>query len=157
MIRRNSGAVCVVASALALTSYVGYAAYSPTKYALRGLADTLRNELASFAVNIHIAYPANMQTPGFEIEQQTKPKETKNIEASDTIYDPQDVARSILRSMALKEYNIYCGAMDVGLLGILSNGMTPRSNTAQDILLFPLAVLIGKFVQFSWEREVKRA
>ena len=38
------------ASAAAVVSYIGYASYSPTKYALRGLADALRNELRGFGI-----------------------------------------------------------------------------------------------------------
>jgi 3-dehydrosphinganine reductase len=55
---------------------VGYSSYAPTKFALRGLADSLRNELCGTGVGVSIFYPSNMATPGFEQENRTKPRET---------------------------------------------------------------------------------
>ena len=34
-----------------------YSTYAPTKYALRGLADVLRNELVGFGITVRMAYP----------------------------------------------------------------------------------------------------
>lgn len=33
-----------------------------------GMADCLRNELAYHGIGVHVYYPPNMDTPGFEIE-----------------------------------------------------------------------------------------
>src|SRR5262249_28207824 len=46
MIERGRGHVVVVASTAALIGVFGYSAYAPAKYAVRGLAETLRPELA---------------------------------------------------------------------------------------------------------------
>ena len=35
----------------------GYCSYAPTKWALRGLADCLRNELLGTGVEVSVAYP----------------------------------------------------------------------------------------------------
>ena len=35
----------------------GYCSYAPTKWALRGLADCLRNELQGTGVEVSVAYP----------------------------------------------------------------------------------------------------
>lgn len=107
----RSGRIVIVSSALALTGYVGYSACPwprppfpacpgpaltpppdcPTKWALRGLAEALRNELLPVGVRVHIAYPGNMDTPGFEVENRTKPAEAKAIEADETLYTPGQV------------------------------------------------------------------
>ena len=63
-------------SAVAFCGMVGYSAYAPTKFALRGLADCLRNELVGSGVKVSIFYPSNMDTPGFAVENKTKPAET---------------------------------------------------------------------------------
>lgn len=44
MLARGSGHICIVSSTLGTLGIIGTAAYAPTKYALRGLADALRNE-----------------------------------------------------------------------------------------------------------------
>jgi 3-dehydrosphinganine reductase len=47
MVARDCGRIVIVSSAMALMGFTGYASYCPTKFALRGLADTLRNEVQS--------------------------------------------------------------------------------------------------------------
>ena len=148
--------ICFIASALALTSYVGYTAYAPTKYALRGLADTLRNEMKDSNVKMHIAYPGQMNTRGFDTEQATKPRETLAIEAADAVYEPEDVAQMILESMSEEQYNIYCGALDMQLLGIATAGLSPRSNAWLDMLVLPWTVLISAIVRYDWDTKVKK-
>lgn len=154
MKNRQEGRICFITSALALTSYVGYDTYSPTKHAVKGLAETLRNEYLPYNVHVHIAFPANMDTTGYELEMMTKPSETVAIESSDILYDPSVVATSILRGVGRGEYNLYCGALDVNLLGILTAGCTPRSNMAFDMLMSPLAIIIARIVRWTWDHEV---
>ncbi|RHY91648.1 hypothetical protein DYB35_003287, partial [Aphanomyces astaci] len=144
MVQRQEGCICFITSAAALASYVGFSAYSPTKYAVRGLADCLRNELSSSGISIHVAYPGSMDTPGFELEQLTKPTECKAIEASETLYKPEAVASSILKDLKHGVHNMYCGDIGISLLGVLSASMSPRCNPALDVLLFPVGVVATK-------------
>lgn len=62
------GKIVFVSSMLGLLSFTGYSTYSPTKYALRGLADTLRNELKRYNIDVHIFFPGNIDSPGFVTE-----------------------------------------------------------------------------------------
>lgn len=73
MAARRSGRLIIVASGAAVVSFMGYSSYAPTKWALRGLADSLRNEMCGLGVSVHIAYPPDTETPGFERENQSKP------------------------------------------------------------------------------------
>ncbi|KAF0700254.1 Aste57867_9209 [Aphanomyces stellatus] len=155
MTERHQGRIVLVTSGAAMTSYIGYAAYSPSKYAVRGLADCLRNELGSSGISIHIAYPGQMDTPGFAEEQLIKPAECKAIEASDTLYKPEAVAKSILKDVKNGAYNIYCGDLGVNMLGILAAGLSPRQNPALDTLLFPIAVIVAWFVRGDWAKAVE--
>jgi 3-dehydrosphinganine reductase len=56
-VARKKGQIIVVGSALSVVAFMGYSTYASTKHALRGLADTLRNELVGFGITVHIAYP----------------------------------------------------------------------------------------------------
>jgi short-subunit dehydrogenase len=64
----KDGKIVFVSSILGLMSFAGWSTYAPTKYAVRGLADTLRNELQRHKINIHIFYPGSIFSPGFEVE-----------------------------------------------------------------------------------------
>lgn len=54
MMKRNKGEVLSVSSQLALCTFIGYAHYSPTKYAIRSLVDTLRCELNGYNIKVYI-------------------------------------------------------------------------------------------------------
>ncbi|EFC49918.1 predicted protein [Naegleria gruberi] len=67
--------VIFVGSACSIASFVGYGSYSPTKYAIKGYAEALRNELLGTNIRVHLALPVDTDTEGFKKENETKPKE----------------------------------------------------------------------------------
>ncbi|KAG9408075.1 3-dehydrosphinganine reductase [Aphanomyces cochlioides] len=67
MLKRSQGILCFVTTGAAMTSYIGLSTYSPSKYAIRGLADCLRNELISSGISVHIAFPGVMDTLGYTV------------------------------------------------------------------------------------------
>lgn len=94
MIRDNrKGSIILISSTLALAGMVGYSSYAPTKWALRGLAECLRQELDPYGISIHIYYVATIDSPGFAKEQLTKPAITKAIEEGD-LSDPSPRCRA---------------------------------------------------------------
>jgi len=68
-----------VSSMVGAVPFIGYAAYAPSKAACRALIDVLRNEYADTRVKLHLAFPPDMDTPGFVRENETKPYETSHI------------------------------------------------------------------------------
>ncbi len=52
MQKEGKGSIVFVSSGAGVASYIGYSAYAPTKWALRGLADTLRNELLADNIKV---------------------------------------------------------------------------------------------------------
>ena len=48
-----------------------------------GLAETLRQELLLYSIDVQIYLPVTMYTPGYEEENKTKPELTLKIEESD--------------------------------------------------------------------------
>jgi short-subunit dehydrogenase len=143
MMARQQGRVVLCTSQAAFMSCVGYAAYSPSKFALRGLGEALRNELLPYDINVHILFPGNMRTPGFEAEQLTKPEETKVIESGEALQEPADVSRACLDSIRKGEFMIYGGNLSGYLMGRMSQGIAPRSSFLLDLLLSPFLVVVG--------------
>ena len=82
MIERKRGHLVLVGSVAALIGVFGYTAYAPAKYAVRGLAETLRVELAPYGIVVACAYPPDTKTPGFDRENELKPPETARISES---------------------------------------------------------------------------
>lgn len=95
MIRKNvrNGRIVIVSSTLGLMGMIGYTQYSPTKFALRGLAECLRQELIPYGIKTSIYFVSTIKSPGYDKENLTKPKITKMIEDGDTS-DPSPEARA---------------------------------------------------------------
>ncbi|EAW08505.1 putative short chain dehydrogenase/reductase family oxidoreductase [Aspergillus clavatus NRRL 1] len=147
-------------SVTAFVGVPGYIAYTPTKCAVRAVADTLRQEVLRYntaAVNykVHCAFPANFVTPSFIEEQKYKPELTKRIEGTDKpVHDliektpsPTEVARRILDGVHRDEYAIW---YDFESSFLLSNmlGPTPKRGFGiVDSLLMVLAWIVWPFVR----------
>ena len=91
------GRLVLVSSTLGLMGLIGYSSYAPTKFALRGLAETLRQELIPFEIKTHIYYVTTIKSAGYATENETKPEITKIIEGSeDSDSNPLVRARTLL-------------------------------------------------------------
>ena len=103
------GRVVFLSSAAGLLGLYGYTAYAPTKFALRGLAESLRAELKPDKVAVSIVYPPDTDTPQLGEENKTKPEETKRMTGAADIWSADAVAQSILRSIARGAFAITPG------------------------------------------------
>lgn len=108
MIERRSGHLVNVSSGAALIPAYGYAAYSPSKHALRGLSDVLRIELKPYNVHISVVYPPDTDTPQHTAEMPFRPAETDAIYGN-VIVSPDFVARTILDGIRRRHYSIIPG------------------------------------------------
>ena len=99
MIERGHGHLLLVSSAAGLVGVYGYSAYSPTKFAVRGLAETLRAELKPHGIAVGCAFPPDTDTPGLATENETKPEATRRISGAIKVRSPDAVARSIIRGI----------------------------------------------------------
>ena len=85
-----------VSSLAAFSAIPGYAGYAPAKAAMRMLADTLREECLLYDIDVCCTFPGNILTPGFEIEETTKPDITRKIEGTAGTDKPDAVAKYIM-------------------------------------------------------------
>ena len=60
-----------------------------------GLAETLRQELLLYSIDVQIYMPVTMYTPGYEEENKTKPQLTLKIEESDGGLTPEKAAEGL--------------------------------------------------------------
>ena len=65
------GRIVYVSSQAGQTGVYGYTAYSASKFALRGLAETLHMEVNHLGIGVTISFPPDTQTPGFDEESKT--------------------------------------------------------------------------------------
>ncbi|KAM5544647.1 hypothetical protein V8D89_001545 [Ganoderma adspersum] len=127
------GKIVFVASVLALMSFVGYTPYSPGKFAIRGLAEGLRSELQVYDIDVHVAFPATICSPGLDEENAVKPKITLKIEEADRGSPPEDIALGILRGVQQGRFHI---TMDFfgDVFRATAACASPRTNPISDLL-----------------------
>lgn len=89
--------IVFVSSAICLCTFIGYGSYAPTKFAIRGFAETLQNELQGHGISVHISIPSDTDTEGFKKENETKPKECLEISGLVKVEPPEKPARAIIR------------------------------------------------------------
>jgi len=103
---RLPGKIVFVGSVLSYFGLVGYSTYSPGKHALRGLAETLRQELLLYNIDVHMYFPATIQSPGYVEENKTKPKITLKIEESDPISSADECAQGMWKGIQQGDFHI---------------------------------------------------
>ncbi len=105
----GKGHISFVSSMLGYMGLVGYATYAPSKFALVGLAEVLRHELKPHHISVSVLYPPDTDTPGFENENKTKPKETAMLSEAAKLYTPEQVAVQYVRGLLNNKYHIMFG------------------------------------------------
>jgi 3-dehydrosphinganine reductase len=108
-IEAQKGHISFVSSIAGFIGIIGYASYSPSKYALIGLAEVLRHEMKPYNVKVSILYPPDTDTPGFEIENQTKPPETAILSETAKLFTPEQVAEVYIRGILKNKFHIMVG------------------------------------------------
>ncbi|KAK4639406.1 3-dehydrosphinganine reductase [Podospora bellae-mahoneyi] len=140
--------IVFTASMLALFAIVGYGPYTPSKWALRGLADTLNMELRMYPdhpVKIHVVYPGTITSPGLERENKTKPQITLELEKEEPAESPETVAERAVKGLEKGQYNVTVSTLgDLMRCGIL--GGSERNNWVWDTVVGWVVPVIYFFV-----------
>ena len=108
-IEAQQGHISFVSSTMGFLGFIGYASYAPTKYALVGLAEVLRHELKPYNIDFSILFPPDTDTPGFEIENQSKPPETAIMSETGNVSSAKRVAEIFVRGLVKKKFFIVSG------------------------------------------------
>ena len=137
MIERAQGHLMLVSSDAGIIGVYGYSAYSPAKFAVRGLAETLRSELKPYGIVVGCAYPPDTDTPGLAREDETKPAATASISAKIKVRSAEDVGKGIVA-------------------GIERDRLMVTFDNATAVLV-RIGGLLGPAVRATMDRHVRRA
>ncbi|TGJ81183.1 hypothetical protein E0Z10_g7584 [Xylaria hypoxylon] len=154
------------ASFLAFYSFAGYAAYSPSKAALRSLSDSLSQEMNLYAaahpkeprVRVHTIFPAGILTESFEAENRIKSDLTKLLEEGD---EPQTADAIASKSIKGLESGLELVTTDI-LTTLVKRSMLGGSvrggflRALGDWFLAGLMGIIMVFVRWDHDKKVRR-
>lgn len=137
MMKRHGGSIVAVSSAAGLVGVFGYTAYAASKFAVRGLLDSLRQEMAPYGIHVGVAYPPDTDTPMLAYENEFKPPETRRVAGSIHAVSAERVARSIVRGVRLRRRVITADALTA--------------------LLYRFGGLVEPLLTADFDRKVRRA
>ncbi|KIY74151.1 oxidoreductase [Cylindrobasidium torrendii FP15055 ss-10] len=141
--------IVFVSSILAMFSFVGYTPYTPAKFAIRGLAETLRSELILYGVDVHIYFPATILSPGYEDENKCKPQITLKLEETDDGITPEVSAEHLFNGVRKGQFHI-TGEILSDLFRVGARGASPWNNVFMDLIYG----FIGNIGLVIWRRGV---
>jgi 3-dehydrosphinganine reductase len=134
MQQQRRGQIVLLSSGAGLIGIYGYTAYSPSKFALRGLAESLRSELKPFGIGVSIVYPPDTDTPQLEAENRTKPPETRKITETAKTWTAEAVAMEIIKGIQQQKFAITPG-FEITLLHRLHSILAPILNGYMDKII----------------------
>jgi len=134
MILRGSGHIINFSSITGFHGIYGYSAYGPSKFAIRGLSDVLRAELAPHHIRVSVVFPPDTNTPQLEYENQFKPDILVELDKLNKVQEPAKVARAVLQGVARGSYIITPG-FDSTFFYHLNNLLGNLSYRVMDLML----------------------
>ncbi|MGF1492452.1 MAG: SDR family oxidoreductase [Microcoleaceae cyanobacterium] len=124
MQQQGRGRLVLISSGAGIVGIYGYTPYCPSKFALRGLAESLRAEVKPFGIQVTIVYPPDTATPQLDAENRTKPIETKQITDTTRIWQPEEIAQEILSGIQRDKFAIAPG-LELTLLNRFHSVLAP--------------------------------
>jgi 3-dehydrosphinganine reductase len=109
MVERKDGTIINISSLAGLVGIFGYTAYTPSKFAIRGLSSSLRAELKPHGIDVHIVLPPDTDTPQLAFERRIMPETTKKINSSGGRLSADTVASAIIKGVNKNKYQIIPG------------------------------------------------
>ncbi len=106
---QKQGYITTTSSVAGFMGLFGYLQYCPTKFAIVGMTETLRNELRSYNIDFSILFPPDTKTPGFDKENETKPPELAIMSERGGILEPDEVAVALIDGVLKKKFYITPG------------------------------------------------
>jgi len=88
--------ITCISSAAGLLGVFGYGAYCPSKFAVRGLCEVLRQEYKPHGITVTCVYPPDVDTPMLDGEQPHKPPELLALSNGEKPLTAHAVARAML-------------------------------------------------------------
>lgn len=143
MVAQGSGRIVLVSSAAAFVGIAGYSAYGATKFAIRGLGEALRIELAPHGVTCSVAFPPDTHTPQLAREAGVRPEITALVASSGGAMSPEMVARKMI-AQALKGRFILAPSLLISLFSWTHSLCAPFFLARQTQLIRKIAARGGK-------------
>lgn len=109
-LKKKSGHIINMSSVAGFIGIMGYAGYTPTKFAIVGLSEVLRNEYKDYNIKVSVIFPPDTDTYGLHEEAKTRPEELNIISERAGLLQPEEVAEKILKDVLKEKFYIFPGS-----------------------------------------------
>ncbi|MCU0326098.1 MAG: SDR family NAD(P)-dependent oxidoreductase [Spirosomaceae bacterium] len=123
-LKASGGNLAFVSSLAGYTGIYGFSNYSPTKFALTGLAEVLRMEGKDHGIGVTVLYPPDTDTPMMSDERRTPIPETVALSNGAKLVSPEVVAQRFISGIQQDRFEVLCNTQS-HLVRIL-RGTIPR-------------------------------
>jgi 3-dehydrosphinganine reductase len=106
----SSGYVVFTASIAGYMGLIGFSSYSPSKFAMVGLAESLRMEGVNDNIHVMILFPPDTKTPMLEEEKELALPQSLALSKNAKVVEPDEVADRLLQGMRKKHFEVFCNA-----------------------------------------------
>lgn len=134
----SAARIACVSSAAGLTGVYGFTAYSASKFAVIGFAQSLRQELTPWRIPVTVHCPPDTDTPMLEHENKSKPPLCAKVSESGGLCSAEHVATDIVDGMCAGDFLLSSG-FDTTMAAYAAVGMGPSATLAQGLLSVLLA------------------
>ena len=107
--KEKKGHLIYFSSILGYLGIMGFGAYIPTKFAITGLGEALRNELKPYKIKCSIVYPPDTNTPGLTTENESKPSECAIMSETGGLLEPEEVSEHVIKKLLKNKFHISPG------------------------------------------------
>lgn len=115
MVARRRGHIVLTSSTAGLIGVVGLSGYAATKFALVGLASSLRYEVEPAGVQVSVLFPPDTDTPGFAAENLRKPVECTAVSGTIKVVPAAHVAAALIEGVRRGRAQITADPMTAAL------------------------------------------
>jgi 3-dehydrosphinganine reductase len=134
MAAAGGGKLVLIASGAAFVGLYGYASYGPTKFAIRGLAESLRVELKPHRIAVTLVMPGDTATPQLEAELPLRPSVTSKLAEGAKVMTADDVAEKFIVAAEQGKFLVTYG-LQLHALALLQGLIAPILRRHQDGLV----------------------
>lgn len=104
----EAGHLGLVSSVGGYLGAYGYSSYSPTKFAVTGLAECLRMEAADYGIGVTVLFPPDTDTPMLQRERENTLPECLALSSHSGLMQPEQVAQQFVAAVINYRFEVIC-------------------------------------------------
>ncbi|XVF75689.1 hypothetical protein PTKIN_Ptkin13bG0206800 [Pterospermum kingtungense] len=154
--------IALMSSQVGQVGIYGYAAYSSTKFGLRGLAESLQQEVISDNIHVSLIFPFYTDTPGLEEDIKVRPELTSIITGSSgsdaRVLKAEEVAEKTFAGIKCGSFSIPV-TLEGRLLALATVGLSPQRCFLMaflEVALASISRLAVLFYLWSWYGSIRK-